>query len=67
MYEYNSNSFLNYSISPKECMRNSVLAGEPFEIIDGDNLYFSKDIIADILGTQKLNKQKVLIISILGP
>ena len=26
--------------TPTECVRDFILAGEPFELIDGDNLFF---------------------------
>ena len=67
MFEYNKANFTQVRISPKEQIRNSILAGEPFEVIDGDNLYFSKDMISDILNSSQLNNSRVLILTILGP
>jgi hypothetical protein len=40
MFQYNKEAFKDYKITPNEAVRDFIMAGEPFELIDGDNLYF---------------------------
>lgn len=54
-------------VSPYDALRDFILAGEPFEIIDGDNLYFQNDILTSILLANKLGNARILIVSVLGP
>lgn len=44
-----------------------VLAGEPFELIDGDNLKFSTTTLTKVFSHQRFKNMRVFVISVLGP
>ncbi len=53
------------SYAPLDTLREFVSVGEPFELIDGDNLKFSTKALERIF--QKFKDMRVFILSVLGP
>ncbi len=54
-------------INPISPLQRFIAAGEPFELIDGDNLKFPGKLLERLFGSSFMEKKRVFVMSVLGP
>jgi hypothetical protein len=67
IYKYKNSTRKDYSFI-RDTFSRLIFKGQPFEILDGDNFQFNKQILLDIFQNEfKIKNSRIRVVSILGP